>query len=125
MGALTVGLFPDLAVRPLTRRFVGRLLFDLPPSPAMVTDFGVESEDHYRALKDALFAAQVEIEADAEEGGAVLFGLRQRMVELDRALGNGARLTAFVRQYAPHMAKQVRFHTFWDTLYGRRATEKL
>lgn len=123
MGTSTVGLFPDLAVRPLTRHFVGRLLFDLPLSPAMVTDFGVESADHYRALKDALFAAQFEIEADAEEGGAVLSGLRKRMVELDRALGDGARLTAFVRRYAPHMARQVRFHTFWDMLYGRRATE--
>jgi hypothetical protein len=120
----TVGLFSDLPIRPLTRRLVERLLFDLPLSPAMMVDFGITAAAHYRALRHALCAAQVEVEADAHDEGDGLCGLRKRIVELDRALGHGPRLTAFVRKYAPHTADPVRFHTAWDTLYGRSNRKK-
>ena len=117
MGTSAVGLFPDLAVRPLTRHFVERLLLDLPPSPAMVSDFGIESEDHYRALKSALLADQEDVEASDDDDYAAAFsGLCQRILALDAAYGNGPRLTAFVRQYAPEYVERLRFETVWDGL---------
>jgi hypothetical protein len=45
--------------------------------------------------------------------------LRQRILELDAASGNGSMLDALVRQYAPEYAGQVHFQTAWDVLYGR------
>ena len=111
-------LFPELPIRPLTRRLVLHLLLDLPLTPPLVGDFGIRSADHYRALKTALFAAQEDVEAAEkdDDGAASLAGLRKRILALDAAYGQGARLTAFVREYAPLYAERVRFHTVWDAL---------
>jgi hypothetical protein len=111
-------LFGDLPIRPVTRHLVERLFFDMPLSPAAISDFGITSEVHYRALKEALFAAPEDCEADdAEE--MTLSGLHQRIVTLDAALGHGERLTAWVAQHAPHYDGQVRFRTVWDILFER------
>jgi hypothetical protein len=99
------------------------LLLDLPVTPPLAGDFGIRSADHYRALKTALFAAQEDIEAAVEDAdgaeAASLSGLRKRILALDAAYGQGARLTAFVREYAPLYAERVSFRTVWDALFGR------
>ena len=112
-------LFPALPICPLTRQLVARLFFDLPMTASLVADFGIRSEDHYRALRTALWYTADDIETgddDNEEHAASLSDLRQRIVALDAAYGNGPRLNAFVRQYAPAYAAQVRFETVWDGL---------
>lgn len=117
-------LFGDLPIYPVTRHLVERLLFDLPLSPAMVSDFGITSEDHYRALKEAVFATPERVEVD-EVGEVLASDLRQRLVALDAALGHGKKLTAFVARYAPHFAGQVKFRTVWDILFRRPAAEQI
>ena len=66
------------------------LLLDSGLTLAQRTNFGITSDDHYRALHDA---AEEFIETR---------GMRPLLTALDRALGDGPKITAFVRQYAPH-----------------------
>jgi hypothetical protein len=63
-----------------------------------VIDFGIESERHYGALQHAVCEDEVSPE------------------QLDRALGNGAALTALIRPENPYNG--VEFKTFWDALRG-------
>jgi hypothetical protein len=118
----------ELPIRPVTKQLVNRLLLDLPLPTPVIVDFGVDSEQHYRALKEVL---SIEDERDplnpdeeeAEVDAKMIQRLRQRIVELDEALGNGALLDAMVKKYAPQYAKIVHFQTSWDVIYGR--TDKL
>ena len=50
--------FAGLAIRPLTQKLVSHVLLDLPLTPAMLVDFGVDSENHYRALKEVLYVEE-------------------------------------------------------------------
>jgi hypothetical protein len=77
------------------------LLFDQPLSPAQVTDFGVDTEQHYRALNDAISA-----ESETTEVPAIVIGLARR-------LGDGPALTAWVRGYWPDAPV---FETAYDGL---------
>lgn len=52
-------LFQGLAIKPLTRRLVNHLLLDQPLEPILIVDFGVESADHYRALKPPYLTTQL------------------------------------------------------------------
>jgi hypothetical protein len=122
MSTNHMGLFADLPIYPVTRHLVERLCFDMPLSPAMVSDFGITSEAHYRALRTALFADDRADEDEDEE--SVTAALRQRILALDHALGHGERLTAFVARYAPHYAGQVKFRTVLDILYRRQRAEQ-
>ena len=45
--------------------------------------------------------------------------LRQRIVELDAAIGNGTMLNALVKKYAPQYAATVQFCTSMDVITGR------
>lgn len=90
-------LFGSEKLLPVTRSLVSRLLLDLSLTPAATVDFGVDSDDHYRALKNVVFNA-------LEVGSAVELGK-----ELDQACGNGLRLEALVRKYAPVWADVVTF----------------
>ena len=76
--------------RPMVENVVMGLLLDSGLTPAQRTDFGITSDDHYRALRDA---AEEFIETR---------GMGPLLTALDRALGDGPKITAFVRQYAPH-----------------------
>lgn len=90
------------AVRPMTRTLIRKLLLDAPLSPAELTDFGVDSPNHYRALRQTLEAGM-----EATDMGTIA-------QELDKALGNGPALTALVQRYVPQAG--VTFSTVWDTL---------
>lgn len=94
--------FAGSNVRPMTVRLICNLLLDLPLTSVQCDDFGVDSAEHYRALR-----AILETEA--------MDGMRQRGEELDRALGNGPALTRLVQKYAPQY-KSVHFETVWDKL---------
>ena len=118
------GLYQGLDLKPLTKQLVNALILDRQLTPALVTDFGVKSSDHYRALKDALFSDPAESDnrdpdqAVAEAKSCDAF--RRRIVELDAAYGHAAKLNAFVKKNAPECADRVHFEpTDWDYLYGR------
>ena len=108
----------DNAIRPATRRLVGNLTLDLPMDPPLMTDFGIDSDNHYRALRAVLFNEDhEETPAEAEETA------NKRMQFLDDAHGNGPRLNALVKLYAPEYADHVKFETSWDVIYGRTGDE--
>ena len=64
-------------------------------SPAAIVDFGIDSPVHAAAL-----IAAVENGASAED--------------LDKALGNGKKLTRLVKKFVPNML--VGFQTSWDMM---------
>jgi hypothetical protein len=120
MTDLFESVFDGLPIRPVTRRLVEALLLDVPLTPAVSVDFGVESALHYRALREALDVPAADSEDDEEEASAdVERELRTRIVELEQAVGNGAKLTEFIKRYAPHDAAHVTFETSGDVLAGR------
>jgi hypothetical protein len=113
--------FQRLSIRPVTEQLVEHLLLDLPLTPAEVIDFGVDTENHYRALQILVRDAcgdGTELE-DEEICGSYLLQLRQVIGELDSALGNSARLNALVQTYVPEYARLVQFRTTWDVLLER------
>jgi len=97
-----------LPIRPVTKRLVEHCLLDLPLSAPAVIDFGLDTPNHYRALRAVLFGDDVD-EPQADE--AVDSALRQRIIALDEVLGNGPKLDALVRTCAPQYAKLVQFRT--------------
>jgi hypothetical protein len=111
-------LFEGLQLRPATKHLVEHLLADRPLMPASIVDFGVDSPEHYRALKAVLLSESDFSETELEAGRA-LEGLRKRILELEAALGNGSRLNALVKRYAPEYVGRVQFQTDWDVLLGR------
>jgi len=118
-------LFQGLAIKPLTRRLVNYLLLDQPLEPTLIVDFGVESAEHYRALKAAIFDDVTDEVEDNEEDGIALeqrqrAPLQDRIVELDAAYGNAAKLNALIQRHAPAYTEIVHFNpTDWDYLEGR------
>ena len=118
------GFYQGLDLKPLTKRLVNALSLDRPLTPALITDFGLARPEHSRALKAALFAEPAERDTtDQDEAVAEAKrrdALRSRIVELDAAYGNAAKLNAFVKKNAPAYADRVHFEpTDWDYLYGR------
>lgn len=119
-------LFEELKIRPMTRHMAISFLFDLPLAPPELCDFGVDTANHYRALKEVLFVDDAAAESAANENvddHKVYTVLCARIKELDDAYGNGPMLNALVRKYAPTYAKVVHFHTSWDELFGRTEEE--
>jgi hypothetical protein len=113
-----LNLLDTLPIRSCTKRLVECLFWDVALTPAVSVDFGVESPNHYRALRAVVFAP---VEPAAEPTPeAVEAALRRRILALDAALGQGTRLNALVRQYAPQYADVVRFETFPDVHAGSR-----
>lgn len=95
-----------LPIRPVTKRLVQCVLLDVPLPAPVVIDFGLDTPNHYRALKEVLFGDGVETHQTPEQ---VDSALRQRIIALDEALGDGPKLTALVRTYAPQYAERVQF----------------
>ena len=89
-------------VRSLTKRLIIEMALDLPLNRLVCDDFGVQSAEHYRALRECMYAA-------TQEKTIV-----EVAKEFDQALGNGEKLTALVKKYAPDYA--VSFTTIWDGL---------
>lgn len=119
-------IFQGLEIKPLTSRLIHCLLLDLPLSPPLAMDFGVTSSNHYRALKDALSCDLLEGDANHEhqnesaDEAVSCKALQIRIVELDAAYGNAAKLNAFIKKNAPEYVHKVHFEpTAWDSLYGR------
>ena len=77
------------------------LLLDSGLTPAQRTDFGITSDDHYRTLRDA---AEEFIETR---------GMGPLLTALDRALGDGPKITAFVQQYAPLLNAALSLRRHW------------
>lgn len=122
-------LFADLILRPVTQRLVTHLLLDLALPPSVLVDFGVDSESHYRALKEVLFVDDERGLTNPDEDEQVTIvratqALRQRILELDAALGHGPRLNALVKKYAPHYSERVQFCTSMDIITGRVTSSK-
>jgi hypothetical protein len=115
-------LFAGLQLRPATKHLVACLLADSPLTPAVLIDFGVDSPDHYRALRAVFLTAPTSHEPEMAEVRA-WEAWRQRIAELERALGHGQRLNALVRKYAPEYSDRVHFHTEWDALTGSEPEE--
>lgn len=90
-------------VRPMTAHLIENLLLDRPLPIAQCHDFGVDTADHYRALRAVL---ETDDMAD----------LRKRGEELDKALGSGKALTKLVHKYAPAY-RSLTFQTVWDELH--------
>ncbi len=102
-------------IRPVTKHLVELLLDDRPLTPACAVDFGVDTADHYYALSN-LFRGKVAFAAHEGDKRAIE-ELRKRVIELDEAYGNGRRLNALVRHYAPEFAQVVHFQTSWDVIF--------
>ena len=100
--AVREGLFGS-QIRPMTAHLIENLLLDRPLTIAQCDDFGVETPDHYRALR-----AVIETDDMAD--------LRKRSEELDKALGSGKTLTKLVHTYAPAY-RSLTFQTVWDELH--------
>jgi len=100
--AIREGLFGS-RIRPMTARLIENLLLDRPLTIAQCDDFGIETPDHFRALRAVL---ETDDMAD----------LRKRGEELDKALGSGKTLTKLVHTYAPAY-RSLTFQTVWDELH--------
>ena len=94
-------IYGDAKLRPVTRKLLNNLSLDLPLSPAQITDFGVETDQHYRALRGVLFSEERSVD------------LSEIAEQFEEALGNGPKLTALVEKYAPEY-KGVVFKTDYD-----------
>jgi hypothetical protein len=121
MSTLSHLLLRGQKIRPVTKHLVELLLDDRPLTPACTVDFGVDSADHYYALRN-MFCGEIHFEAREGDPGAIE-ELRKRVVELDLACGHGPRLNALVRHYAPEFAEVVHFQTSWDIIDGRTQEE--
>jgi hypothetical protein len=90
-------------VRPVTRQLIESVLLDAWPShPAVIVDFGLDSQEHYEAL---------------------YYPIRNREIlpqALDEALGHGEKLTALAKEAPSNPHKDVQFSTSWDVVFGRK-----
>ena len=93
---MTQHLTTGLNIRPLTKRLVDQLCLDLPLPLPVVTDFGVDTADHYRALRAILLNDPKQEDFDPDDQEQVNRELRKRIVELDQAYGNGAKLNTSI-----------------------------
>ena len=112
-------LFQQGEIRGTTCRLLDCLLLDVWPPIPVIADFGITSQDHYAALKYAIFFDDDTIEGSCDEEKFEQRAedeFRRRICELDRALQHGQRLTAFVQKYAPGRLSQIVFDTGMDDL---------
>lgn len=112
-------LVAGLQIKPLTRRLIYNLLWDLLLEPPLLVDFGVEHAGHYEALKAALFCDSQPVESEGDDPNQLLEDLGQRITQLDAAYGNSAKLNAFVQGYAPQYADVYFQPTSWDLINGQ------
>jgi hypothetical protein len=121
-------MFEGLELRPVTQRLVRNLCWDLPLTPAGLNDFGVETADHYRALKEVLtidgesWNTEKQGKGPAAGDGAIQ-ELKRRIMELERAYGNGPQLTALVKKYGSRY-RETAFSTPWDIINAGMGEEE-
>jgi hypothetical protein len=100
-----------------TRSLLDCLVLDTWPGPPVILDFGIDSPKHYAALRySILFDDKPEWSSLEEKviSELVRAELTNRILELNRALQHGGRLTAFVQKYAPGDLADVVFDTGMD-----------
>jgi len=81
--------------RLVAQRCYDAMILDMPLTPGAIVDFGIDSQDHHRALQAAARNATVE--------------------QLDEVLGDGPKITAFVAEYASQFAGMT-FKTAYDDM---------
>jgi hypothetical protein len=122
-------MFEGLEVRPATQRLVRNLCWDLPLTPAGLNDFGVETANHYRALREVLAVDDESRDMEKQgkgppAGDGVIQEMKRRIMELERACGNGPQLTALVEKYAPRY-REITFTTPWDIINAGMGEEEI
>jgi hypothetical protein len=75
-----------------------------PDGPAALTDFGIDTRDHFEALANAVVKGEITLE------------------DLNSALGNGPLLTKLVRKARSNLHKDIVFRTPWDEMRKARGT---
>lgn len=84
-------------VRPLVQHLFDSFMKGVwPDGPAAVTDFGIDSDEHYEALSTAVRNGEISAE------------------DLDRALGDGRLLTKLAREAPSNPHKSITFKTPYD-----------
>lgn len=104
--------FLGIYVWPKTKRVVERLVTNDPLEVPDYVDFGVDTPNHYRALKAVLDSPVLEGLTDEESRAK----FAEIVSELDQACYKGSALTALVEKYAPAWAGKITFKTSWDEL---------
>jgi hypothetical protein len=99
-------------VWPRTKSLVEKLFLDRPLGVPDIADFGVETPNHYRALRAVLDSPVLDGLTDEES----VAKCAEIVSELDQAYGNGPALTALVEKYAPEWKGKITFTTSWDGL---------
>jgi hypothetical protein len=90
-------------------RPVSQILFEAlsknvwPEGPAALTDFGIDTREHFEALSGPVQNGEITLE------------------ELDRALGNGPLITKLARGARSNPHKAIEFRTPWDDMGIGRA----
>jgi hypothetical protein len=91
----------SLPLRPLTRKLIDAIMLDvLPSGAAVLTDFGIDSQQHYEALYYPVRAGEI------------------TPMQLEKALGNGPRLTELTRGSPSNPHRDIEFKTSWDGIYN-------
>ncbi len=86
-------------VRPLVQELYECLKAGVwPDGPAALTDFGIDSQEHFEALANAVVKGVITAQ------------------DLDAALGNGPLLTRLVRGAPANPHKNIVYRTPWDAM---------
>ena len=86
-------------IRPLVQHLFESFRLNVwPDGPAALTDFGIDSQEHYDALAIPVRRGEISVE------------------DLDRALGNGPLLTELARNAPSNPHKSIQFKTPWDEM---------
>lgn len=102
---------PFDSISPTTQQAIARLLFNDPLDVPATADYGVDSERHYRALREAI--SYYEEYGDTQEKVDAM--LKERWQAFEKVRGNGKAITAFVDKYAPTF-QGLAFRTSWDVI---------
>lgn len=93
-------------VRPVTKSLIQAIFFDVYPTPAAATDFGIASQQHYEAIYYPARNDEISF------------------AQLDAAYGNGPKLTELVNACPSNPHKGIEFGTPWDVILGRESATK-
>ena len=88
-------------VRPVTRSLIRAFFFDIQPTPAAATDFGIRTQAHYEALYYPARNDEISFAA------------------LDAAYGNGPKLTELANAAPSNPHTGIVFETPWDHILPR------
>jgi hypothetical protein len=116
--------FAGVSIRPITMSLVEHLMLGEPLTPDEVIHFGVDTQLHYQVLQAIVQDACGE-EADLDDEltcGFILLEMHRVLVELDRAIGDSAKLNALVHTHEPGYVGRVQFHTTRDRLLAGHDT---